>query len=160
MYLCVHWGIKGEHQEIYTTFKHVYFQRSGLPRWPGGKEPACQCRRHKRCRFDPCVGKIPWSRKWQPTLVFLPWISHGQRNPEGYSPWGRKRVGHNLVTKQKQTSKERLGTPGLSFSVTKWRNIATPGKITQEIWMTWAEKLCKSLIYEHIYMNYRDTLNT
>lgn len=32
-------------------------------------------------------------------------------------------------------------------------------KITGEIWMTWTEKLCKSLIYEHIYMNYRDTLN-
>ena len=24
-----------------------------------GKEPACQCRRYKRCRFDPWVGKIP-----------------------------------------------------------------------------------------------------
>ena len=26
-------------------------------------------RRRKRCGFDPCVGKIPWSRKWQPTPV-------------------------------------------------------------------------------------------
>ena len=24
-----------------------------------GKEPACQCRRHKRLRFDPWVRKIP-----------------------------------------------------------------------------------------------------
>ena len=31
-----------------------------------------QCRRHRRCRFDPWVGKIPWRRKWQPTPVFLP----------------------------------------------------------------------------------------
>ena len=35
------------------------------------KEPACQCRRHKRCRFNPWVGKIPWKRAWQATPVFL-----------------------------------------------------------------------------------------
>ena len=29
------------------------------------KESTCQCRRCKRCRFNPWVGKIPWSRKWQ-----------------------------------------------------------------------------------------------
>ena len=42
----------------------------GLPRWCRGKEPACQCMRHKRSGFDPWVGKIPWKRTWQPTLVF------------------------------------------------------------------------------------------
>ena len=52
-----------------------------------GKEPACPCRRHKRCRFDPWVGKIPWRRVWQPTPVFLPGESHGQKEPgTGYSP--------------------------------------------------------------------------
>ena len=35
--------------------------------------------RHKRCGFDPWVSKIPWRRKWQPTPVFLPGESHGQR---------------------------------------------------------------------------------
>ena len=34
------------------------------------------------------VGKIPWSRKWQPTPVFLPKKSHGQRSLVGYSVWG------------------------------------------------------------------------
>ena len=34
----------------------------------------------------PWVGKIPWRREWQPTLVFLPRESHGQRSLEGYSP--------------------------------------------------------------------------
>ena len=29
------------------------------------KEPTCQCRRYKRHRFDPWVGKIPWRREWQ-----------------------------------------------------------------------------------------------
>ena len=55
-----------------------------------GKVPACQCRRHRRCVFDPWVGKIPGKRKWQPTLVFLPGESHGQRSLEGYSLWGHK----------------------------------------------------------------------
>ena len=33
-----------------------------------------------------CVGKIPWRRKWQPTPVFLPGESHGQKSLAGYSP--------------------------------------------------------------------------
>ena len=56
-----------------------------IPRWYRGKESACQCWGH---RFDLWVGKIPWSRKWQPTLEFLPGKSHRQRSLAGYSPWG------------------------------------------------------------------------
>ena len=37
-----------------------------------GKESTCQYERGKRCGFDPWVGKIPWKKKWQPSLVFLP----------------------------------------------------------------------------------------
>ena len=51
----------------------------GLPRGASGKESACQCRRHKRHRFDPWVGKIPWKMKWQPAPLFLPGKFHGQR---------------------------------------------------------------------------------
>ena len=40
--------------------------------------------------FDPWVGKIPWRRKWQPTPVFLPGESHGQRSLVGYSPRAAK----------------------------------------------------------------------
>ena len=61
-----------------------------LQGFPVGKEPTCQCRRHKRHRFNPWVGKIPWRRKWQPTPVFLPGKSHGQRSLAGYNPWGHK----------------------------------------------------------------------
>ena len=49
----------------------------GLPRWLSGKEATCQCRKRKRHGFDPCVGKIPWNRKWQPTPVSLPGELHG-----------------------------------------------------------------------------------
>ena len=51
--------------------------------------------------FDPWVSKIPWRIKWQPTTVLLPGKSHGQRSLAGYSPWGHKRVRHDLVIKQK-----------------------------------------------------------
>ena len=73
----------------------------GLPRWLSGNEAAWQCR---RCRFNPWVRKIPWSRKWQPTLVFLPGRFHGQRRLVGYSPWGHKESDttehtHTLVAK-------------------------------------------------------------
>ena len=61
-------------------------------RWHRGKEPTCQCRRHWRPWLDPWVRKILWRRKWQPTPVFLPGKSHGQRSLVGYSPWGCKRV--------------------------------------------------------------------
>ena len=42
-----------------------------------------------------------WRRKWQPTPVFLPGKSHGQRSWEGYSPWNCKRVGYDLVESEK-----------------------------------------------------------
>ena len=38
----------------------------GLPGGASGKELACQCRRHKRCRFNPWIGKIPWRRACSP----------------------------------------------------------------------------------------------
>jgi len=61
-----------------------------FPGGASGKEPACECRKHKRHRFDPWVGKIPWRRKWQLIPVFLHGEFHGQRSLAGYSPWGHK----------------------------------------------------------------------
>ena len=44
----------------------------------------------RRYRFDPRCGKIPWSRKWKPTLVFLLGKSHWQRRLVDWRPWGHK----------------------------------------------------------------------
>ena len=66
-----------------------------LPRSHNGKESSCQCRRYKRCEFNPWVRKIPGRRKWKPTPVFLPGKFCGQRSLEGHSPWGHKRVRHD-----------------------------------------------------------------
>ena len=52
------------------------------------KESTCNAGRPRL--FDPWVGKIPWRRKWQPTPVFLPVRSHGQRSLANYSPWGHE----------------------------------------------------------------------
>ena len=56
--------------------------------------------------MDPWIRKIPWRRKWQPSPIFLPEKSHGQRNLAGYSPYGHKRVGHNLVTNNKNNKQD------------------------------------------------------
>ena len=46
--------------------------------------------------LTPWVRKIPWSRKWQCTPVFLPGNFCGQRSLVDCSPWGH-RVGHQLT---------------------------------------------------------------
>ena len=87
-----------EHTHIHThVYEHLpyagcyvkYFTCMILLGFPGstsGKELTCQCSRHKRHGFDPWVRKIPWRRAWQPTPVFLPGESHGQRSlVMGYS---------------------------------------------------------------------------
>ena len=51
----------------------------------------------RRSRFHPQFGKIPWRRKWQPTPVFLPGESHGQRSWL-YIPWGCKESETTEVT--------------------------------------------------------------
>ena len=73
---------------IYMYVLYVYIL--GCPAGAGGKESTCQYMRHRRHRFYPWVGKIPWKKTWQPTPVFLPGESHGQRSLVGYSAKGAK----------------------------------------------------------------------
>ena len=73
-----------------TSFWVLCVVSQGLPRWPSGKESACQFRRCRRRGFDPWVSKIPSRRKWQPTPVFLPGKSQAQRRPVAYISLGRK----------------------------------------------------------------------
>ena len=78
-----------------NTLLCTHILRSGRAQWlrtwrsfPGGasgKESACRHMRRKKLGFDPWVRKIPRRRAWQPTPVFLPGESHGQRSLEGYS---------------------------------------------------------------------------
>ena len=68
---------------VYSKGKKICLKRRGSA---SGKEPTCQCRRHKRCGFNPWVGKIPWGRAWQPTPVSFPGESRGQRSLVGKCP--------------------------------------------------------------------------
>ena len=64
----------------------------GFPGGINGKEPASQCRRWKRCEFDPWVRKIPWRKATH--SVFMLGESHGQRSLGGLQPVGSERAGH------------------------------------------------------------------
>ena len=56
--------------------------------------------------FDPWVGKIPWRRAWQPTPVFLPGETHGQRNLASYGPWGCKESDMTEVSEYTHTHED------------------------------------------------------
>ena len=55
-----------------------------------GKEPTCNAGDIGDIGSIPGLGRFPWRRPWQPTPVFLPGESYGQRSLAGYSPWGYK----------------------------------------------------------------------
>ena len=76
------------------TFRHwgYLLKGKGFPGGASGKEPTCQCTRCETRWLNPRIRKIPRRRAWQPTPVFLPRESHGQRSLVGYSPWGHKEL--------------------------------------------------------------------
>ena len=94
-----------------------------------GASPVAQgsriCLQCRRPGFDPWVGKIPWRRKWQSTPVFLPgdpmdrgaWQIHGIHVVA-------KSVGHDLATKQQQTTALRKVLAG--SAVPRVRGLETP----------------------------------
>ena len=57
--------VHGVTKELYMTEHNIYLTTSSL---------------------------FEWGREWQPTPIFLPEKSHGQRNLVGCSPWGRKEL--------------------------------------------------------------------
>ena len=90
------WGSQ-LHSPINTP---TLISKLSVPGGAGGKEPAYQCRRHKRRGFDPWVGKIPWKRVWQPTPILLP----------GESPWTEEPGRLQSIELQSQTRQKRLST--------------------------------------------------
>ena len=65
----------------------------GFPGGASGKESACQCRRHRRHRFHPWVGMIPWRRKWHSSI--LAWKIAWIEEPGRLQSTGSQRVGHD-----------------------------------------------------------------
>ena len=95
-----------------------------FPDGTSGKEPTRQCRRHKRCRFDPWVGKIPWRRAGQRT-PFLPGESH--RGAGRLQSIGSQRVRYNwsdLALKHRVKRNSKFFC--YSQTVFSWRQLTHP----------------------------------
>ena len=87
-----------------------YFLPSSSVGFPHGSVvknlPAKEAMRVRR--FGPWVKKIPWRGKGQPSPVFLPGKSHGQRSLAGYSPWGSITIRHDWAVQQQEALLEPL----------------------------------------------------
>ena len=77
----------------WTELKQVTFLCLGAF-WCSSVSKASACNAGETW-FNPWVGEFPWRSKWQPTPVFLPGESHGQRCPAGIVHW-LTRVGYDL----------------------------------------------------------------
>ena len=82
------WQIDGETMEMVTDF--IFLGSKINVDDDCSSEVKASASNVGKPRFDPWVGKIPWRRKWEPTPVFLPGESHGQRSLATYGPWGCK----------------------------------------------------------------------
>ena len=74
---------------VYLSHRTIF---SWIPWWLSGKEWNVRA-----AGSIPAFWRIPWRRKWQPTPVFSPGKSHGQRNLVGYSPRGYKWARQDLA---------------------------------------------------------------
>ena len=79
----------GHNDQIWLTDFHFQW---GFPGGVSSKEPACQCRGHKRCCFDPCIGRIPWRNTHSKILARrIPWTEE----PGGLQSMWSQRVRHH-----------------------------------------------------------------
>ena len=106
-------GTQGQTLKRNENVKSMGFiqQQQRLRTFWGGEQTVvrvCSCRRPKRGRFHPWVGKIPWSRQWQPTPTFLTGKFHGQRSLQS--------TGHGVA----------------ESDMTDWAHIYTQVRISQE----------------------------
>ena len=112
-----------KHRKIGLHENYNFVHQKGFAGGTSGKEPTCQCRRHKRSGLE----RSPGRGAWQPIPVFLPGESHGQRSLVGYSPPGRK---------------ESNTTEQLSMHACASENCPQNKKVTHRIW----ENICKLYI--------------
>ena len=72
-------------------------RESSSPSGASGEEPVAQCRRRKRCWFNPWVRKIPWRRAWHPHSSILAWRIPGTEKPGGLQSIQFQRVRHDWI---------------------------------------------------------------
>ena len=125
------WGCQIKNWITNTCF-NISVNQMGFPGGASGKVAACQCRRHKRCRFNPWAGKIPWKRAWQPSRIFFFGEPHGQRSLVGYSPQGHKELDNTEVT---------------AYTWTRISNIAWEILILKYVLAVWDSSLTEPSIF-------------
>ena len=76
-----------DYADYIYIYIYIYICICNFPGGSDGKASACNA---GDLGLIPWLGRFPWRRKWQPTLVFLPGKSHGQRSLIG--SWGRKEL--------------------------------------------------------------------
>ena len=89
-------------------FKDPEHLRSYIQGFSGDSDSKQSSRNAGDLGLIPGSGRSPWRRAWQPTPVFLPGESQGQRSLVGYSPWDH-RVGHDWATTLIWGSYKRVG---------------------------------------------------
>ena len=128
-----------------NIYKFRSLSQNGLPRGLTASRICLQCKRHRRHGFNSWVGKIPWRRAWQPTLVFLPGEPHGQRGLGG-----RSATAHGVA--ESQTPLKRLSSPVnilLNFMWLMWALIfLTHSQKAIQVWLWWPTTAYRA---EYIY---------
>ena len=102
----------------------------------------CQCRKRRRCEFDPWVRKITWRRKWSLTPVFLPWEIPCTEELGGLWSLESQRVGHDRATVHVKTLQvlQRLSKALANPVHTVWQqcNISSATVITHASSVGWS----------------------
>ena len=131
----------------------------GLSMWASGKEPACQCRRRKRRKFNLWLGKIPRRRARQPIPVFLPGESPGQKSgglqsmklqrirhtvAEIHPAWGSANFSWSQHLGEKERSRQRGERTEQGGEGGEDRRRGKKG--SEQVWApTWAEQCSKQV---------------
>ena len=83
----------------------------GFPGGTSGKEPSCQCRRHRDTGSIPGSGRSPGEGNGNPLQYSCLENPHGQRSLEGYCLWGHKESDTTEATEHTRVTKSLGCTP-------------------------------------------------
>ena len=117
-----------QHENTFLcSYRGPWISQLGFPGGTSGKEPACQCRRHRDLGLIPGVRKILWRREWQPIPVFLP------ENPMDRGAW--QAIVHGAAkswTQLKRLSRHRSQSRTLMGKWERRRSGLRPGAL--QLW--------------------------
>ena len=127
---CLCWFIKEilTRKGVFTVSLNIsnYTENWALPRWLSSKESACKyVDQETLIRKIPRSGRPPGEGNGNP--LQYPGKFHRQRSLGSCSPWGRRRVGHDLVTKQQREFWKASADMG---EISSWKNIHSSIRVT------------------------------